>query len=939
MHRSDLWEGPSRYLGIGFCCLLFLAGCSRSDKGSSSKLTGEDASQLRALAAETEPAPPVAMGPAALQPSTPLQQNENGYWIVLDPAALPPLLPPQANALQSNATDIQRANDYAATRDAAKLKRSTPFFDETALAAAKTAIAQSATSLGSGAALGWNLSDGLTPLAITPIARPLDDDRSPLMLQVFRGWLESQYPSINALNKQWGTKFVHWHDIVPPTTDDVKIAHNPAYAALMKEMLAPPPPPPPPAAPAAVVPAPGTPAATGVAPAPAAPVAATNPLPTPVLPKDVRIDDPPKHPERVWDVREGVKGFTLLPNELPPVGHENYSAWSDWRAFNDFVYNRLLREYSATARASGIQTPIGLSHSLPPLAYNNTDMAQLGRSIQWIEPGEGSVLRDVLRDLAPQVKRLTRLDGGAHSLFRLWDHWLRGDTGVIASPAVANEPTMNQELNFIARTLEPVRQRTTRAVDPIGIYYSPRSMQLHWMLDSAADGSWWLQRTPADEKRRNGGLLQFEAWRMLLDDLGYEPGYIQPEFVLNGGLRRSKLKVLILPKVLALSEHEAVELRAWVKLGGIVIADGACGMFDEHGKRRQAPNLNEWPMGILDSDFGLQRTGATLLERNGAYTGVEKDRVYLKDRVTGYAFGPSTNELRVLEPDVMQAGSYCHAVSTAGASALMSKAAGLGRMIYLNLAFQDYPELRKKPFCDDFDFEGISLNDYSKKFGQPPGGEALRLVVSDMLSEIVPENPIKLFNADGQPLRGVKRAHFDAGNGSRVVVLLPNGLLSLNDINRTDAATAEKFNAAHAKPAWITLAGDYHWYDVRTGVEVGHGDSAQITLLPDRATVLVALPYQTPKVRLVSRRTDPRGVYRVQANLVSADVPDSKHVFRADLVSPTGESEPVASLTDAERGGATWVIQLPADAPTGNHRLVIQDLLTGKRAETNLLKD
>jgi len=662
--------------------------------------------------------------------------------------------------------------------------------------------------------------------------------------------------------------------------------------------------------------------------------AATNPLPTPILPKDVRLDDPPKPPERVWDMRDGVKGFTLQPNEIPPAGGENYSSWSDWRTFNDFVYNRLLREYSATARASGIQTPIGLSNALPPLAYNNTDMAQLGRSIQWIEPGDGSIARDVMRDLAPQVKRLTRLDGGANSLFRLWDHWLRGDTGVIASPAVANEPTMNQELNFIARTLEPVRQRTTRAVDPIGIYYSPRSMQLHWMLDSAADGSWWLQRTPADEKRRNGGLLQLEAWRMLLDDLGYEPGYIQPEFVLSGQLRNSKLKVLILPKVLSLSEHEAVELRAWVKTGGIVIADGACGMFDEHGKRRRAPNINEWPTGILDSDFGVQRTGATLLERNGEYSGTVKDRVHLKDRVTGYAFGPSTNELRVLEPEVMQAGSYCHAVSDAGASALMSKADGLGRMIYLNLAMQDYPALRKRTFCEDFDFEGISLNDYSKKFGQPPGGEALRLVVSDMLSEIVPENPVKVFNADGQPLRGVKRAHFDAGNGSTVVVLLPVGRLPWAD----DDAPVGKI----AMPAWITVPGDYHWYDVRTGVEVGQGDSAKITLLPDRATVLVALPYQAPKVRLVTRRTDPRGVYRVQANVVSTHVPDSKHVFRAELVSPNGEAEPVASLanlTDAERGGATWVIQLPPDAPFGNHRLVIQDLLTGKRAETNLLKD
>lgn len=844
------------------------------------------------------------MGADAVQSQQPLQQAENGYWIaLLDNNVLPPLFP------QEKAQSDANLKEYAARRDAALFALPVPLFDEKRLEGVKLDIAAAATKLENGSALGFALGNNF---ALTANGMPSDADRSPLMLDIFRGWLETQYPSLEALNEQWGTKFVHWHQIVPPTTDAVKAAHQPAYKELYDRMLAPPP----------------------------------QPLPTPatpVLPKDARLDDPPAPPEPAWDIRENIKGFKLTPALLAQPGKENFSGWNDWRTFNDFVANRLLREFSSVARGNNIQAPLGLLNAPPPTAFTNADVAQLGRSVDWIESGDSSVLRELLRSIAPNVKRLTRIEpNDPAAVYRLWTNWLSGDTGVIAARETvqpANGPSeLRDELHFISRTMEPLRQRVTRAVDPIAIYYSPRSIQLHWMLDSAADGSWWLHRSPNDDAKRNGGLLQLEAWRMLLDDLGYEPGYVQPEFLLSGQLRNSKIKVLILPKVLSLSDHEAVELRSWAKLGGVILADGACGVFDEHGKRRIAPNLNQWPVGILDTDFGIKRSGATLLEQNGAFLGTEKDQALLKDRVTGYSFGPSTSELRVIEPEVTEAGAYCHGTSKGGAGAMLSRSGGLGRFIYLNLAMQDYPQLRTKEFCEDFAFEGVSLNEYRKKYGLPTGGEALRLVIGDMLGEIALENPVLVLNAEGQPFRGIQRAHFDAGAGCRVVVLLPNGQIVRDGANVPSVAGRA---ISAPTPAWVSLPGDFHWYDVRTGKELGHGEQAMIQLLPDRATVLAALPYRAPRVRTTSRRTDPRGAFRVQAAVVSDAPAKGKHLFQAELVGPSGQAEPgkVAALTLAKDGQAVWEFALPQDAERGTHRLLIRDLLTGKCAEAYLEKE
>lgn len=64
--------------------------------------------------------------------------------------------------------------------------------------------------------LYYNLAD---ESGIADLAAGWDFDFSPASLAGFRLWLKGQYGSLDALNREWGTNFARWGDVMPMTTD------------------------------------------------------------------------------------------------------------------------------------------------------------------------------------------------------------------------------------------------------------------------------------------------------------------------------------------------------------------------------------------------------------------------------------------------------------------------------------------------------------------------------------------------------------------------------------------------------------------------------------------------------------------------------------------------------------------------------------------------
>ena len=817
---------------------------------------------------------------AVLTPNS--QSPKIGLSVIADaiPQATHPLMPPSDWSSTVGA--------YAKSRSSKGLERNPALFDERVLSSVQAAINENVCAHAV-SPTAWSLGDGIS---LTQGSAPFDMDTSPASLAIFRGWLEDRYTSLENLNVRWNTSFRRWEDVVPPSTDSVKSAHSHFYrdnmAALLEQNR-----------PGAAVPA--------------------------------KSNAPP------FKEVEGTSGFAFKSDQLRVPGGESFSAWCDAREFSDFAFARMLREYHATLlQASGRQglkaAPAGISGACGPAAFGGWDWWQLSKSVDWAH-SDAPLVPELLRSFAPLtgmgVKSISTLDlSDEKARLKMWDRWLSGDSGItVAKPATKTpDAAALEDARGVLRALTLLRNESESSSDAIALYYSPRSLQIQWMLDSEADGSYWLQRDSMNTQK-NSGILQLTAWHMLLQDLGYCPRFVHPQQLLAGHLRRTKTKVLVLPKVVSLSQDETKAIRDFARAGGIVIADGACGTFDGYANRSVATaQMQNEPraFGALDKEFGVARKDLRVSETHGAYSGDVRARISLKESASDSVFGPSSPELRVLEPGLVAAGATPYGWSATGTPALLGHNAGSGRFMYLNLALQDYPELRCSGDAAEFSFQGIAARDYAEKYGPPTGGEALRLVIGDIFSEALGECRVSVRHPGGTPLKGLRRTRLMLGLGT-IVALLPTGFGNTN---------LEKISTT------VGLASRHHWYDVLEGTYLGEGQSVAAAVHPDRATVLSALPYKVAHLSVKIRRTDSDGTFKIAASLLAKKAQLGKHAFRIEVFDSKGNPlKHYDRFVVADGGAWKGEIHLAMNEPAGRCRIQIRDVLTGMKGEGTLEKE
>jgi hypothetical protein len=80
--------------------------------------------------------------------------------------------------------------------------------------------------------LAWYLAD---ESSLTAYGDPFDLSWSEATLTKFRAWLRSQYPSLDALNEEWDTRFSTWDQVVPLTTAEAQAKGN--YAGWMDHRI------------------------------------------------------------------------------------------------------------------------------------------------------------------------------------------------------------------------------------------------------------------------------------------------------------------------------------------------------------------------------------------------------------------------------------------------------------------------------------------------------------------------------------------------------------------------------------------------------------------------------------------------------------------------------------------------------------------------------
>ncbi len=380
--------------------------------------------------------------------------------------------------------------------------------------------------------LFYNLAD---EAGIGDLAAAWDADISPVSLDGFRRWLQTQYPDLAALNRQWGTGFASWADVMPELTDAAMARHD-----------------------------------------------------------------------------------------------DNYSGWSDFKAWMDVAFAAAVRHGTDAVHAADPAALAALEGGQVP-GWGGYDYGVLAGTVDVMEIYDFGNAQDLARAFNPGLKLLrTSFGAGPRESHAIWRQLLHGGTGTVIwdeqNDVVKPDGSVGPRGEEITRTVGAVREVAPTLLsakaqpDPVAILYSQPSFRIRWMLDHRALGPAWSDRDAEREYEDNAWRASRRQTLQRLSEIGVQPQFVTPALMESGGLREAGLKVLILPQVIAMSQASADAIAEFAAHGGTVLADTAPGQFDQHGRRRAAPLLDGvakvmpflWPDGVASGPENLDPLAETL---------------------------------------------------------------------------------------------------------------------------------------------------------------------------------------------------------------------------------------------------------------------------------------------------------------------------------------
>ncbi len=321
---------------------------------------------------------------------------------------------------------------------------------------------------------------------------------------------------------------------------------------------------------------------------------------------------------RSWEEVEPMTTYEIKERERKALAQglpENYAPWADHRAFMDLSFAQAIARMRGFIREVDPTTPVGLEGTQMPSAWGGYDLWRLSQVIDWVEPYDIANSREIFRSfLPPTAPVLSTVFGSDFNRIRrrLWWLLLHGDRGCIiwddekSRCIEKDKPDMPltergkglipifAELKAVALKLFALQ----RIVDPIAIHYSQASIRAHWMFDSREDGDTWPRRFSSYEAVHSRYARVRDSFVRIVEDLGLQYNFVSYEQIENGELIKGGYKVLLLPQSVAMSKRECEQVEAFVRAGGMVIADFMTALMDEHCKRL--------PRGQLDALFGVQ---------------------------------------------------------------------------------------------------------------------------------------------------------------------------------------------------------------------------------------------------------------------------------------------------------------------------------------------
>jgi len=453
-----------------------------------------------------------------------------------------------------------------------------------------------------------------------------------------------------------------------------------------------------------------------------------------------------------------------------------------------------------------------------------------------------------------------------------YTYW--GDTG---ATLLAHDLSPYEDLKCLLEEYREIKQgigkllhEAEREHNGVAVLYSIASVH-HWTLTTG-------------RVRATGGIQKsYKAWEALLTDVHGPFRFVSYEQVAQGILAQEGFKLLVLPYSQALSPSEIKAIKAFVRQGGVVLADLRPGVSDGHCKA--------YPASPLDEVFGAIQNTTT--------PGLKNNWVSLP-----LAGNSSVEPLgRLLTDGSLRLGNGGQAAHSVGdVPLLVTHQFGKGKGILLNFSVNDY----------------LVINAASG-YDRSVHGETLRSFLRSLLESTALERPVRL----SPELKGLCAYTFRSG-GTRHLGLLQE---MPEPMQNYAAGTAAPLIT---KRTTVSFDANTHIYDSRTKRYLGFSDKMTTHVTPGIAQVFSLVPYRVGSIDVtVPAEVEQGDRVPYEARIAATETPE-KHVLHISLIGPDGKAiRWYTKNVECTGGKYAGELTLALDEKPGTYELSVTDAATG----------
>jgi len=503
-------------------------------------------------------------------------------------------------------------------------------------------------------------------------------------------------------------------------------------------------------------------------------------------------------------------------------GKQGYAPWADHRSYVDTLAADWYGWMRSLAREIDPGLKIGTSGTQAASVYGGLDYAKLTPNWDYLHNYWHVNQHDFIRSFA-NIPTAGWQGYGSHGEFARWVDWrelINGGSGVSfwhGMLACNYDGALNRcgrdykdHLWELRHGLGKLLMHLDKDIPPIAVHYSQPSMQAAYIMTR---GKTVGPMSETFEPMGDNATLPknfYDNNRLgmifALDDIGLQYKFVSYMGIEEGELEAGKYKVLFLPYSIAVSKKEAEQIKAFVRNGGVVIADALPGLMDNHCA---------WQGESLLADvFGLGKEG------------INKPSDF-----------PDIN--MTLPPH--NASKSLAGKGTKNNQMIVNRY-GAGYGIYLNCVFDGYVE---------------ALEDNTEmKYGK---------ILKGILGwgGIAPKHEIT-FADSGAPVDGCESMWYTDLNSDYLMIIRGTPQGRVHSIQHKYERKPEEV----ATPVTIKLSKGGYIYDMRVKKDVGQGTEIKANL-PYNGVLMYAV-HQAPSPRMSAEAKVSEGMARIKVKTESA---------------------------------------------------------------------